>query len=78
MTVETEIVSMIETLLQRQGSPTDGIVPEAHLYEEGLKLDSLSAAELSVMLENKFGKDPYSAGQIPQTVADIIGFYQDS
>lgn len=78
MSIETEVISMIETLLKRRGLPTDGLNASAHLYAEGLGLDSLGAAELSVMLENKYGKDPYSSAQIPDTIADILDFYSNS
>ena len=40
---------------------------------EGLGLDSLEAAELSAMLEDEFGTDPFSAGgDLPETIGDIV------
>ena len=45
------------------------------LYGEGLGLDSLEAAELSVLLEDTLGSDPFSAGQEVTTVGDVLGFY---
>lgn len=78
MTTENEIIAMLDALMTRQGLPTDGLNASAHLYEDGLGLDSLAAAELSAMLETKFGKDPYSAGQIPQFVSDLVSFYEES
>jgi acyl carrier protein len=45
------------------------------LYEEGLGLDSLATAELSAILEDDFGTDPFSAGEVPQTIGDILDFY---
>jgi acyl carrier protein len=45
------------------------------LYEEGLGLDSLATAELSAILEDDFGIDPFSAGEVPQTIGDILDFY---
>jgi acyl carrier protein len=36
----------------------------------------LEAAELSAMLEDEFGSDPFSAGgDLPETVGDIVAFY---
>jgi len=49
--------------------------PETSLYEEGLGLDSLATAELSATLEDEFGSDPFSAGELPQTIGDILDFY---
>jgi hypothetical protein len=27
------------------------------------------------MLDNAFGSDPYNAGEFPQTVGELVGFY---
>jgi acyl carrier protein len=45
------------------------------LYAEGIGLDSLDTAELSAVLEDTMGTDPFSAGPMPQTVGDILAFY---
>ena len=46
------------------------------LWGEGLELDSLEAAELSALLEDEFGTDPFSeGGDLPETVGDILAFY---
>ena len=47
------------------------------LYAEGVGLDSLETAELSATLEDTYGTDPYSAGSMPQTLGEILGFYAD-
>ncbi|HWJ10141.1 MAG TPA: hypothetical protein VNS46_12240 [Nocardioides sp.] len=47
------------------------------LYGGGLELDSLEAAELSAMLEDEFGTDPFSAGdEMPETVGEVLAFYE--
>ena len=33
------------------------------------------AAELSALLEDEHGRDPFSAGEMPQTVGEIEAFY---
>jgi acyl carrier protein len=45
------------------------------LFAEGLGLDSLETAELSALLEDEYGKDPFSSDTMPQTVGDIADFY---
>lgn len=45
------------------------------LYADGAGLDSLETAELSAVLEDAFGTDPFSADRMPETVADIVAFY---
>lgn len=46
------------------------------LWGDGLELDSLEAAELSALLEDEIGSDPFSAGgDLPESVGDVLAFY---
>jgi acyl carrier protein len=45
------------------------------LYADGIGLDSLEAAELSALLEDEIGSDPFTSDEMPQTLRDILGFY---
>jgi acyl carrier protein len=68
----------IRSFLKRQsssGADVD-VDAETQLFGEGLGLDSLQTAELSVMLEDEIGRDPFSEGELPQTVGEIIDFYE--
>jgi acyl carrier protein len=47
------------------------------LYADGLGLDSLETAELSALLEDEFGSDPFSTDSMPQTVGEIKAFYDN-
>lgn len=49
---------------------------EESLYQDGLGLDSLGAAEFSARLEEAFGSDPYTAGSFPRTLGDVVKFYE--
>jgi acyl carrier protein len=54
---------------------------ETDLYGEGISLDSLDVATLSVRLEEEFGRDPYTeaqegSGNFPEKVGDILDFYK--
>ena len=51
---------------------------ETSLFADGLGLDSLETAELSALLEDDLGTDPFSVGELPQTIAEILDFYEDS
>lgn len=64
-------------LLDRLNKPFDGdLEDDTPLYRDGLGLDSLEAAELSAVLEDELGTDPFSAGdELPGTVGDILAFY---
>ena len=51
--------------------------PDTPLYANGVGLDSLEAAELSALLEDEVGSDPFTADEMPQTLGDILGFYDE-
>jgi acyl carrier protein len=68
--------AVIGDFLGRTDKGAEGWTDETGLWGDGLGLDSLEAAELSAMLEDEFGSDPFSAeGDLPETVGDIVAFY---
>ncbi len=69
-----DVVEAIQAFLVRVEKTTD-LTPDTQLYAEGIGLDSLETAELSALLEDEFGADPFSAEEMPQTVGDILAFY---
>jgi acyl carrier protein len=69
--------AVIVEFLERSNKSHVDLTPDTQLYGEGLELDSLEAAELSVMLEDALGSDPFSSGaELPETVGDILAFYE--
>jgi acyl carrier protein len=46
------------------------------LFGGGFALDSLETVELSAVLEDELGIDPFNEGEEPQTVGDIYAFYK--
>ncbi len=71
--------AVIVEFLERANKSRADLNPDTPLYGDGLELDSLEAAELSVMLEDALGTDPFSsAEQLPQTVGEILAFYEVS
>jgi acyl carrier protein len=72
---QTFIVDSIRMLLARREEAVDlPVTLDAHLHDD-LDLDSLELAELSVLLEDNLGRDPYSEGIVPETVREIVAFY---
>ncbi|RZI96482.1 MAG: hypothetical protein EOO67_00180 [Microbacterium sp.] len=69
--VERTVTSFL-TSIEKLPEGFDATTP---LYAGGADLDSLETAELSATLEDELGRDPYSAGDMPQTLADIQAFY---
>ena len=76
MTSSEEIVEILRTLLARHRRSVPELSSDLPLYAEGLGLDSMQAAELSAMLEDRFGDDPYTAGVVPQTLGDLVAYYE--
>jgi acyl carrier protein len=75
-TDQSKARNVISEFIQRANKGADGWTDETGLWGEGLGLDSLEAAELSAMLEDEFGSDPFSAGgDLPESVGDVLAFY---
>lgn len=70
-----KIVEIVAGLLKDKGHTQIDISHTQSLYEDGLGLDSMDAAALSVALEQEFGSDPFMSGDFPKTIADIAGYY---
>lgn len=77
LSTEAEIIAIIQEILKHQAFPETEVTADSPLYDEGVGLDSLCVAELSAILEKRYGKDPYTSGVMPQSVGDIISFYGD-
>jgi acyl carrier protein len=74
-TASSKAQEIITQFLTRANKSTD-VTDETSLWADGLALDSLEAAELSVMLEDALGSDPFSAGgEMPDTIGDVKAFY---
>lgn len=68
---------VISLFLQRVKKSPGQLTDDLSLFGGGLELDSLEAAELSAMLEDEFGSDPFSAGDVmPETVGEVLAFYE--
>ncbi len=72
--VEATIMSAIRSIVERRSGDEIAVGRTSNLYDD-LSMDSLEVAELSSVLEDDLGSDPYSAGLVPQTVAEILSFY---
>lgn len=72
---ESVIRDAIHALLERRGAAHLTVRPDSRITAE-LEFDSLELAELSQILEDELGRDPYSEGIIPDTVAELVGFYR--
>jgi acyl carrier protein len=77
-TVSTDgsaVLNVISEFLSRLEKGHGELTDDTPLYADGLGLDSVEAAELSAVLEDEFGTDPFSAGEVPDTVGEIVAFY---
>ena len=71
---ETIIHETIQRLLAQRGVLGVEIQRESKLTAD-LGLDSLELAELSAVLEDEVGYDPFSEGLVPETVAELVDYY---
>jgi acyl carrier protein len=75
---ETDVPTPIRQTLQSFLARVDkvaGFDRSTPLFADGLGLDSLETAELSAVLEDDFGTDAFAGETMPQTVGDIVAFY---
>jgi acyl carrier protein len=71
---ENVVVGALRSMLKRRKFEGAPVTVDADLYGD-LGLDSLEVAELSAVLEDELGSDPYSEGEMPRTVGEVINFY---
>jgi acyl carrier protein len=69
-----DVEATIRSFLDRIDKAAE-LAPDTLLYADGIGLDSMETAELSALLEDEFGTDPYSSDEMPQTVGEILAFY---
>jgi acyl carrier protein len=67
----------VRSFIDRVKPEAGEITLDSPLYADGIGLDSLETAELSAVLEDELGSDPFTADEMPQTLADILAFYGD-
>ncbi|MEZ0579759.1 phosphopantetheine-binding protein [Nocardioides sp. MH1] len=71
------ILAIVTSLLERSDKGDVAVALDTAIHGDGLGLDSLETAELSAMLEDEFGNDPFGAGLMPETVGEIVDFYTE-
>ncbi|HZC73367.1 MAG TPA: hypothetical protein VE442_21910 [Jatrophihabitans sp.] len=72
---QPDVERTIRSFLANVDKPVDSLPRELALFADGIGLDSLETAELSAILEDEFGRDPFNTETMPQTVGDIVDFY---
>lgn len=75
--VKAVIIEEIERLLKKKGVTKNIKVENStNLFSGTTGLDSLDIAELIVVLEKKYGADPFKDGNFSiQTIEDFVSFY---
>jgi acyl carrier protein len=73
-----DAASTVRSFVARVKKPKNSVELDVSLYSEGIGLDSLDVAELSAVLEDEFGKDPFSNGLMPETIEEIVAFYDET
>ena len=74
--MQGSILTLIQSLLERSDKGEVALDMDTTIHgDDGLSLDSLETAELSAMLEDEFGTDPFGAGLMPENISEIVAFY---
>lgn len=74
MSDSDRVISTVRKFL-RLHKKDDAVALDTPLFADGVGLDSLQTAELSAVLEDELGRDPFSAGEMPQSIDEIVAFY---
>lgn len=74
MDTEALVYDTVGSLVRRRHGADREITAESDLFDD-LELDSLDVAELSAILEEQVGTDPYTAGETPRTIREVLDFY---
>lgn len=72
---QPDVERTIRSFLAQVNKTVDPLAADLALFADGIGLDSLETAELSALLEDELGADPFSSDTMPQTVGDIVAFY---
>lgn len=75
MATSQQAEQAVRAFVARVKPDVSGLELDTPLYADGVGLDSLEAAELSAVLEDELGTDPFTADEMPQTMRDILSFY---
>ena len=70
------VVGILSTLLERRKKPVPPLRADSALFTDGLNLDSLEMTELAAMLDAEYGRDPFSDGELPETIGEIVRYYE--
>ena len=71
---EALITQAVGQLAQRRHGDGREVGLDSDLFDD-LELDSLDVAELSALLEEELGTDPYTEGVVPRSIRDVVAFY---
>lgn len=72
---ETVVIDAVRMFLERRDA-AEVEFDRTSQFHDDLELDSLELAELSAILEDTFGRDPYTAGIIATSVEEVVQFYR--
>lgn len=76
MASRDQVEQIVRDFVARTKSEAGELALDTSLYADGAGLDSLETAELSAVLEDELGRDPFSEGAMPETIGDIVKFYE--
>lgn len=72
-----KLTAVVNEVLETKGRPLLSAWSDEHVIDdEPLGFDSIDMQQLSIVLGESFGRDPYSAGLMPRTLGDLRRFFE--
>lgn len=72
-----KLTSAINEVLETTGKPALSAWSDEYVLDDNpLAFESLDLEQLSIILAEHFGRDPYSAGTRPRTLGDLRRFFE--
>lgn len=76
MNTRDEVMAVLQQILGRKHRELGPVGDDVSLFHDGIGLDSFDLAELSVNLELRLGKDPFTSGRMVRTLGELLAFYE--
>ncbi|HVW81519.1 MAG TPA: phosphopantetheine-binding protein [Mycobacteriales bacterium] len=74
---ESLVMDTVREMVERRTGTPATVTLDSDMIAD-LEMDSLEIAELSAVLEEEYGEDPYTAGTLARTPREVLAFYQSA
>jgi acyl carrier protein len=75
--INDAVLKAIKTVLEQKQESTKIKADKELSLTQDLGFNSLDLAQFSALLEDTFGVDPYTEGEVPQTLKEVVSYYNN-